>query len=367
LWRKSRRGDNFFDDEELQQMSTRLKTYSYSELKKATNDFNENNLLGQGGFGPVYKGIDSDGIEIAVKKLSVESVQGKKQFVTEICTISTIQHRNLVKLHGCCYEGIKRLLVYEYMPNRSLDKILFEEENTTQNLDWPTRFKILLGTARGLMYLHEESAVHIVHRDVKASNILLDVDLNPKVSDFGLAKLRDDTKSHISTGVAGTVGYLAPEYAMRGQLTEKADVFGFGVAALEVIYGRPNTDHSLGMEKTYLLEWAWHNYKEKRELEEIIDPKLLTSMNLNRDEVSRMIGIAILCTQTSPTRRPTMSKVVAMLIGDLEVPEVLTKPSYLMDFRYTEGEGNSAPFDATGEGLKTSTKASAFLEIGEGR
>lgn len=302
-----------------------------------------------------------------MKKLSVESVQGKKQFVTEICTISTIQHRNLVKLHGCCYEGIKRLLVYEYMPNRSLDKTLFEEENTTQNLDWPTRFKILLGTARGLMYLHEESAVHIVHRDVKASNILLDVDLNPKVSDFGLAKLRDDTKSHISTGVAGTVGYLAPEYAMRGQLTEKADVFGFGVVALEVIYGRPNTDHSLGMEKTYLLEWAWHNYEEKRELEEIIDPKLLTSMNLNRDEVSRMIGIAILCTQTSPTRRPTMSKVVAMLIGDLEVPEVLTKPSYLMDFRYTEGEGNSAPFDATGEGLKTSTKASAFLEIGEGR
>lgn len=144
-------------------------------------------------------------MEVAVKKLSVASVQGKRQFVAEIATISTIQHRNLVKLHGCCYEGKQRLLVYEYMANRSLDQALFQNNDTSPHLNWSTRFKILLGTARGLMYLHEESVVRIVHRDVKASNILLDANLNPKVSDFGLAKLQDDTKSHISTGIAGTM------------------------------------------------------------------------------------------------------------------------------------------------------------------
>ncbi|KAG1348062.1 putative LRR receptor-like serine/threonine-protein kinase [Cocos nucifera] len=242
------------DDEDLLEISARPDTFTYMELKTATESFSPINKLGEGGFGPVFKGKLSDGRTVAVKRLSVASRQGKLQFMTEIATVSAVQHRNLVKLCGCCIEEGKRLLVYEYLENKSLDQALFGKNNL--HLDWPTRFEICLGTARGLAYLHEESRVRIVHRDVKASNILLDADLNPKISDFGLAKLYDDKKTHISTRVAGTIGYLAPEYAMRGHLTEKADVFGFGVVALEVLSGRPNSDRSLEAEKVYLLEWV---------------------------------------------------------------------------------------------------------------
>ncbi|XP_050279919.1 probable LRR receptor-like serine/threonine-protein kinase At1g56140 [Quercus robur] len=171
----------------------------------------------------LHQGTLNDGRVLAVKQLSVTSHQGKNQFLTEIATISSVQHCNLVKLYGCCIEGDKQLLVYEYLENKSLDQALFGKR--TLNLDWSTRFDICLGVARGLAYLHEESQLRIVHRDVKASNILLDSDLIPKISDFGLAKLYDDKKTHISTRVAGTIGYLASEYAMRGQLTKKADVF----------------------------------------------------------------------------------------------------------------------------------------------
>ncbi|RWW85238.1 hypothetical protein BHE74_00006113 [Ensete ventricosum] len=176
--------------------------------------------------------------------------------MTEIAIISAVQHRNLVKLYGCCVEGGKRLVVYEYLENKSLDQAIFGISKNSLHLDWPIRFEICLGIARALAYLHEESRVRIVHRDVKASNILLDANLNPKISDFGLAKLYDDNKTHISTRVAGTIGYLAPEYAMRGHLTEKADVFAFGVVVLEVLSGRSNADQSLKNEKVYLLEWV---------------------------------------------------------------------------------------------------------------
>uniref|UniRef100_A0A2N9FDW1 non-specific serine/threonine protein kinase n=1 Tax=Fagus sylvatica TaxID=28930 RepID=A0A2N9FDW1_FAGSY len=242
------------DEDELLGMGPRPNTFSYAELRSATEDFNPSNKLGEGGFGPVFKGTLSDGRIVAVKQLSVASHQGKSQFVTEISTISAVQHRNLVKLYGCCIDGDRRLLVYEYLENRSLDQALFGKSNL--RLDWPTRFSVCLGTARGLAYLHEESRPRIVHRDVKASNILIDGELCPKISDFGLAKLYDDTKTHISTRVAGTIGYLAPEYAMRGHLTEKADVFGFGVVALEILSGRPNSDNSLDTEKIYLLDWV---------------------------------------------------------------------------------------------------------------
>ncbi|KAB2637075.1 LRR receptor-like serine/threonine-protein kinase [Pyrus ussuriensis x Pyrus communis] len=178
-------------------------TFSYAELRAATEDFNPSNKLGEGGYGPVYKGTLSDGRVVAVKQLSVASHQGKSQFVSEIATISAVQHRNLVKLYGCYIEGSHRILVYEYLENKSLDQALFGTSNL--HLDWPTRFNILLGTARGLAYLHEESRPRVVHRDVKASNILLDAELSPKISDFGLAKLYDDEKTHISTRVAGTM------------------------------------------------------------------------------------------------------------------------------------------------------------------
>ncbi|KAB1216927.1 hypothetical protein CJ030_MR4G016060 [Morella rubra] len=344
-------------DEELLGIDARPFTFSYTELKTATDDFNPANKLGEGGFGPVYKvlatailvrgtmeagfftfsitkedrilwwdeGTLKDGRVIAVKQLSVTSDQGKSQFIAEIATISAVQHRNLVKLYGCCSEGDKRLLVYEFLENGSLDRALFGKRSL--NLNWSMRYHICLGIARGLAYLHEESRLRIVHRDVKASNILLDSGLIPKISDFGLAKLYDDKKTHISTRVAGTIGYLAPEYAMRGHLTEKADVFAFGIVGLEIVSGRPNSDSSLEDEKIYLLEWAWHLYENDCE-DDLLDSTLSES---NEDEVKRVIGVSLLCTQASPLLRPSMSRVVAMLSGDMELSTLTSRPGYLID------------------------------------
>ncbi|CAL9112558.1 unnamed protein product [Musa acuminata var. zebrina] len=305
-------------------------TFSYAELRTATEDFNPSNVVGEGGFGPVFKGKLTDGRTVAVKQLSATSHQGKGQFLAEIATISAVQHRNLVKLHGCCVEEEKRLLVYEYLENKSLDQAIFGKSDL--HLDWPKRFDVLLGVARGLTYLHEESRVRIVHRDVKASNILLDADLNPKISDFGLAKLYDDKMTHINTRVAGTIGYLAPEYAMRGHLTEKADVFAFGVLALEILSGRPNSDQNLDPEKVYLLEWAWTLHENRCDLE-MVDKKLTS---FDKGVVSRIIGIALLCTQASPVLRPPMSRVVAMLVGDTEVTDVTSRPSYLTEWQHKD-------------------------------
>ncbi|XP_010480181.1 PREDICTED: probable LRR receptor-like serine/threonine-protein kinase At1g56140 [Camelina sativa] len=330
-----KRRKRYTDDEEILSMDVKPFTFTYSELKSATQDFDSSNKLGEGGFGPVYKGKLNDGREVAVKLLSVGSRQGKGQFVAEIVAISAVQHRNLVRLYGCCYEGDHRLLVYEYLPNGSLDQALFGDK--TLHLDWSTRYEICLGVARGLVYLHEEARIRIVHRDVKASNILLDSKLVPKVSDFGLAKLYDDKKTHISTRVAGTIGYLAPEYAMRGHLTEKIDVYAFGVVALELVSGRPNSDENLEDEKRYLLEWAWNLHEKSREVE-LIDHELT---EFNMEEVKRMIGIALLCTQTSHALRPPMSRVVAMLSGDVEVSDVTSKPGYLTDWRFDDTTGSS--------------------------
>ncbi|KAM4112467.1 hypothetical protein ACJW30_05G142200 [Castanea mollissima] len=318
------------NEDELLGIGLRPNIFSYAELRSATDDFNPSKKLGEGGFGPVFKGTLSDGRIVAVKQLSVASQQGKSQFVTEIFTISAVQHRNLVKLNGCCIEGDRRLLVYEYLENGSLDQALFGKSKL--HLDWPTRFNVCLGTARGLAYLHEESRPRIVHRDVKASNILIDGKLCPKISDFGLAKLYDDTKSHINTRVAGTIGYLAPEYAMRGHLTEKADVFGFGVVALEILSGRPNSDDSLDTEKIYLLEWAWTLHENNQSLR-LVDPTL---SEFDENEAARVIAVSLMCTQASPNMRPPMSRVVAMLVGDIEVGIVTSKPSYLTDWNFKD-------------------------------
>ncbi|WOK97086.1 putative LRR receptor-like serine/threonine-protein kinase [Canna indica] len=324
------------DDDDFQDLNSKPDTFTYTELRSATEDFNPSNKLGEGGFGHVHKGKLPDGRTIAVKQLSVASNQGKRQFMTEVALISAVQHRNLVKLYGCCIEGDKRLLVYEYHENKSLDQAIFGKSNL--QLDWPTRCEICVGTARGLAYLHEESRVRIVHRDVKASNILLDTNLNPKISDFGLAKLYEDNKTHISTRVAGTIGYLAPEYAMRGHLTEKADVFAFGVVALEVISGRPNADQSLESEKHYLLEWAWNLRENKNELE-LMDPTLSW---FDETQAIQIINVGLLCIQSSPSLRPTMSRVVAMLTGDMEVSEVKSRPAYLTDWHFNDLSSNYA-------------------------
>ncbi|KAK7342844.1 hypothetical protein VNO80_25800 [Phaseolus coccineus] len=283
------------DDEELLGIDTKPYTFSYSELKNATNDFRLENKLGEGGFGSVHKGTLNDGRAIAVKRLSVGSNQGKSQFVAEIATISAVQHRNLVKLYGCCIKGREKLLVYEYLANKSLDQALFGNRLT---LNWSTRYDICLGVAR----------------------------------DFGLAKLYDDKMTHMSTRVAGTIGYLAPEYAMRGHLTEKADVFSFGVMALELVSGRPNSYSSMGEEKVYLLEWAWELH-ESNCISDLVDPRLI---EFDEEEVKRIVGIVLLCTQASPILRPSMSRVVAMLSGDIEVSSVTTKPGYLTDWNFED-------------------------------
>ncbi|WVZ87141.1 LOW QUALITY PROTEIN: hypothetical protein U9M48_033828 [Paspalum notatum var. saurae] len=312
-------------------------SYSYDELRTATENFSSINLLGKGGYGSVYKGKLSDGSMVAVKLLSETSHQGKKQFIAEIETISQVQHRNLVKLYGCCLEGNRPLLVYEYMENGSLDKALCGSEKI--NLDWPTRYKICLGIARGMSYLHEESSIRIVHRDIKASNVLLDINLSPKISDFGLAKLYDDKKTHVSTKVAGTLGYLAPEYAMRGHMTEKVDVFAFGVVALEIIAGRPNFDNTIDEDKVYILEWAWKLYEENHPLD-MLDPKLA---GFNNEEALRAILVALLCTQGSPHQRPSMSRAVSMLAGDVGVAEVVVnKPSYITEWQIKAGDNTSS-------------------------
>ncbi|RXI09179.1 hypothetical protein DVH24_023340 [Malus domestica] len=318
------------DDEDILGLDPRLNTFSYAELRAAAEDFNPSNKLGEGGYGPVYKGTLSDGRVVALKQLSVAFHQGKSQFVFEIATIYAVQHRNLVKLYGCCIEGNHRILVYEYLENKSLDQALFGTSNL--HLDWPTRFNILLGTARGLAYLHEESRPRIVHRDVKASNILLDAELSPKISDFGLAKLYDDEKTHISTKVAGTIGYLAPEYALFGHLTEKADVFGFGVVVLEILSGRPNSYNNLNPEKIYLLEWVWTLHENDQTLG-LVDPRLT---EFDETKATRLIKTALMCTQGSPMARPSMSRVVAMLSGDMEIGMVMSKPSYLTYYNFKD-------------------------------
>ncbi|KAM3389032.1 hypothetical protein ACQJBY_011272 [Aegilops geniculata] len=284
----------------------------------------------------------TDGRFVAVKQLSEASHQGKKEFATEIETISRVQHRNLVKLYGCCLEGNKPLLVYEYLENGSLDHALFGKGKSS--LDWPTRFEICLGVARGLSYLHEESSIRVVHRDIKASNILLDANLNPKISDFGLAKLYDDQKTHVSTKVAGTFGYLAPEYAMRGHMTEKIDVFAFGVVVLETLAGRPNYSTE-DENKVYIFEWVWELYENNHPLD-MVDQRL---EEFDSEEALRAIKVALLCTQGSPHQRPSMSRVVAMLAGDVEAPDVVTKPSYITEWQITGGNTTYMSTDVSGQ------------------
>ncbi|GLT60887.1 hypothetical protein SLA2020_336290 [Shorea laevis] len=255
--------------------------FTLRQIKAATNNFDPANKIGEGGFGPVYKGILSDGAVIAVKQLSSKSKQGNREFVNEIGMISALQHPNLVRLYGCCIEGNQLLLVYEYMENNSLARAIFGHEEHQLNLDWTTRKKICLGIARGLAYLHEESRLKIVHRDIKATNVLLDKDLNAKISDFGLAKLDEEENTHISTRIAGTIGYMAPEYAMRGYLTDKADVYSFGVVALELVSGKSNTNYRPKEEFVYLLDWAYV-LEEQGNLLELVDPKFGSSYPTKR-------------------------------------------------------------------------------------
>ncbi|KAK2638685.1 hypothetical protein Ddye_026480 [Dipteronia dyeriana] len=316
LWMKGCYGGNDLENKELRALDLQTGYFTLRQIKDATNNFDPTNKIGEGGFGPVYKGTLSDGAVIAVKQLSSRSKQGNREFVNEIGMISALQHPNLVKLYGCCIEGNQLLLVYEYLENNSLARALFGKEEEKLNLDWKTRKKICIEIAKGLAYLHEESRLKIVHRDIKATNVLLDKNLNAKISDFGLAKLDEEENTHISTRIAGTIGYMAPEYAMRGYLTDKADVYSFGVVALEIVSGKSNTNYRPKEEFVYLLDWAYV-LQEQGNLLKLVDPIL--GSKISKEEALGMLNIALICTNPSPTLRPSMSVVVSMLEGKVPV------------------------------------------------
>ncbi|XP_065878122.1 cold-responsive protein kinase 1-like isoform X2 [Euphorbia lathyris] len=307
------------------------------------------------------KGTLKGGRQVAVKTLSAQSTQGVREFLNEINTISQVKHQHLVELVGCCIQGANRILVYEYVENNSLDRALLGSRNTNILLDWQKRSAICLGIARGLTYLHEELVPHIVHRDIKASNILLDKELNPKIGDFGLAKLFPDDITHISTRIAGTTGYLAPEYALGGQLTMKADVYSFGILILEIISGRSSARSNWGGTEKLLLQWAWELHIEGRLLE-LVDPDL---GEYPEEEVIKHIKIALFCTQASANQRPLMSQVVEMLTKNIRLNEkLLSAPGFFQDLS-RQNETPSSIKKSSNDSTTTNINSSVPVTITE--
>ncbi|XP_061376508.1 cysteine-rich receptor-like protein kinase 10 [Gastrolobium bilobum] len=276
----------------------------------ATKNFSDSNKLGQGGFGPVYKGILSNGQEVAIKRLSNCSEQGTEEFVNEVLLIMKLQHKNLVRLLGFCVDGEEKLLVYEFLPNGSLDVLLFDSKQRAQ-LDWSKRLDIISGIAKGILYLHEDSRLKIIHRDLKASNVLLDYDMTPKISDFGMARIFAGSEDEASTAtIVGTYGYMAPEYAMEGLYSIKSDVYGFGVLLLEIITGSRNAGFYHSKSFPSLLAYAWHLWNEGKGLE-LNDPFLYDSCP--EDQFLRYLNIGLLCVQEDAYERPSMASVVLMM------------------------------------------------------
>ncbi|KAK8955377.1 Proline-rich receptor-like protein kinase PERK1 [Platanthera guangdongensis] len=295
--------------------------FTYEELVMATDGFSDANLLGQGGFGYVHRGMLRNGIEVAVKQLKAGSGQGEREFQAEVEIISRVHHRHLVSLVGYCIADGKRLLVYEFVPNNTLEFHL--HANSRPTLDWPTRLKIALGSAKGLAYLHEDCHPKIIHRDIKASNILLDFKFEAKVADFGLAKIASETNTHVSTRVMGTFGYLAPEYASSGKLTDKSDVFSFGIMLLELITGRRPVDSNPSFMDDSLVDWArplLTRALDEDNFDTLTDPNL--GKGYNPSEMRQMITCAAASVRHSARRRPRMSRIVRALEGDASLEDL---------------------------------------------
>ncbi|XP_047332843.1 proline-rich receptor-like protein kinase PERK15 [Impatiens glandulifera] len=300
-------------------LSTQI-IFTYEELAKATDTFSSLNLLGEGGFGYVHKGVLSNGNEIAVKQLKTGSGQGEREFQAEVAIISSVHHRHLVSLVGYCISGEKRLLVYEFVPNKTLEFHLHGKGRPP--LRWETRMKIALGSARGVAYLHEDCHPKIIHRDIKASNILLEDTFEAKVADFGLARLTLDTDTHVSTRVMGTFGYLAPEYALTGKLTEKSDNFSFGVMLLELITGRRPIDKVQFLDDN-IVDWARPLLGEALEngnFDSLADPRLMR--DYDSTEMTRMVACAAASVRHLARRRPRMSQIVRALEGKIPVHDL---------------------------------------------
>ncbi|KAL8503572.1 hypothetical protein ACS0TY_022345 [Phlomoides rotata] len=328
-----------------------LPTFNYASVSAATTKFSPENKLGEGGFGPVYKGKLLNGQEVALKKLSEKSGQGFQEFRNEISLIAKLQHRNLVRLLGCCIDPNESILIYEYMPNKSLDLFLFDS-NKQEILDWTTRVHIIEGIAQGLLYLHEYSRVRIIHRDLKASNILLDADMNPKISDFGMARIfgGNDSRAH-TRRIVGTYGYMAPEYALQGLFSVKSDVFSFGVLVLEIISGKKNTGF-YNTDYLNLIRYAWELWISDRGVE-LVDHKMVGSPRFSR--VSRYINVGLLCVQENPNDRPNMSSVVSMLSSEIAALPAPKQPAFTATSLITSTSVKNSDEKHSVNGLTVST------------
>ncbi|KAM0000476.1 putative non-specific protein-tyrosine kinase RLK-Pelle-RLCK-XV family [Helianthus debilis subsp. tardiflorus] len=302
------------DRKEKEKKESTWRIFSLKELHVATNNFNYDNKLGEGGFGSVYWGQLWDGSQIAVKRLKVWSNKAEMEFAVEVEILARVRHKNLLSLRGYCAEGQERLIVYDYMPNLSLQSHLHGHNSSESLLDWPRRMSIAIGSAEGIVYLHHHATPHIIHRDIKASNVLLDSDFKAQVADFGFAKLIPDGATHVTTRVKGTLGYLAPEYAMLGKASESCDIYSFGILLLELASGKRPLE-KINSTKRSITEWALPLVYE-RKFSEIADPKL--NGNYVEEELKRVILVGLICAHNQPEKRPSMLEVVQLLKGELK-------------------------------------------------
>ncbi|XP_039020148.1 G-type lectin S-receptor-like serine/threonine-protein kinase RKS1 isoform X4 [Hibiscus syriacus] len=319
-----------------------LPFFHLSTIAVATNNFSSDNKLGQGGFGPVYKGVLLNGKEIAVKRLSKHSGQGVQEFKNEIVLIAKLQHRNLVRILGCCIEGEEKMLIYEFLPNKSLDSIIFDESKRSM-MDWKMRLEIICGIARGILYLHHDSRLRIIHRDLKASNVLLDATMTPKISDFGMARIFGGDQTEGDTKrVVGTYGYMSPEYAMHGHFSMKSDVYSFGVLLLEIITGKRNSSYFPDSPSLNLVGHVWELWKQDRAME-VVDSALGDSYST--DEILKCIQIGLLCVQEHATHRPTMATVISLFGNKTTLPSP-NQPAFI-EKRVHKGDERSSSTEGT--------------------
>ncbi|KAK2987262.1 hypothetical protein RJ640_017565 [Escallonia rubra] len=319
-----------------------LPLFDFDTMVLATDNFSDANKLGQGGFGCVYKGMLVEGQDVAVKRLSKNSGQGTEEFKNEVRLIARLQHRNLVRLLGCCIDMEEKMLIYEYMEHKSLDSTLFNKEKSSL-LNWQRRFNIICGIARGLLYLHQDSRFRIIHRDLKASNILLDKELSPKISDFGMARIFGGDQTEANTKkVVGTYGYMAPEYAMDGLFSVKSDVFSFGVLVLEIVCGKKNRGFYYTNNQLNLLGHAWKLWRESNGLA-LKDSSIEGAYSA--EEVLRCIQVGLLCVQEQADDRPTMSTVVLMLSSENATLPQPKHPGFCLGRRRFESDSSSSKQD----------------------
>ncbi|GLT30998.1 hypothetical protein SLA2020_057670 [Shorea laevis] len=312
--------------------------YDFATVRAATNNFSDENKLGQGGFGAVFKGQLPNGQDVAIKRLSRGSKQGKSEFKNEVLLVAKLQHRNLVRLLGFCLEGKERLLIYEFVPYASLDNFIFDPMKSAK-VDWGRRYKIIGGIARGLLYLHEDSQLRVIHRDLKPNNVLLDEEMEPKISDFGMARLFVVDDTHVTTNrVVGTYGHMAPKYIKHGHFSLKIDVFSFGVMILEIVSGQKNNSPRNEENATNLISLAWRNWREGTALN-IVDPNLRVGSTA---QMIKCIHVGLLCVQENPLQRPTMGSIIVMLTSNSIVLPTPSHPAYLLQSTTVQSEMSSS-------------------------